>query len=59
MSRLKSIQNNDGPKYLTMTSDAESKVISPHQPQVSPPGSNVKISARPSAAKSNGLGYQF
>lgn len=29
MSRLKSL-NNEGGKYLTMTSDGESKIISPH-----------------------------
>ncbi|CAD8070191.1 unnamed protein product [Paramecium primaurelia] len=56
MSRLKSIQNNDGAKFLTMTSDGESKIVSPHQPQSSPTNSNVKIKV---ASKSNGLGYQL
>ncbi|CAD8090150.1 unnamed protein product [Paramecium sonneborni] len=56
MSRLKSIQNNDGAKYLTMTSDGESKIISPLQPQTSPNNSKNQIKT---ATKSNGLGYQL
>ncbi|CAD8103477.1 unnamed protein product [Paramecium sonneborni] len=56
MSRLKTIQNNDGQKYLTLTSDGESKIISPHLQQNSPLNSNTKIKT---ATKSNGLGYQL
>ncbi|CAD8089602.1 unnamed protein product [Paramecium sonneborni] len=56
LQHVRSIQNLDGPKYMTMTSDCESKVISPPQPYSTQPNSksNIKINV-----KQNGLGYQL
>ncbi|CAD8148434.1 unnamed protein product [Paramecium octaurelia] len=57
LSHLRSIQNIDGPKYMTMTSDGESKIISPPLPYSTQPNSksNIKINNN----KSHGLGYQL
>ncbi|CAD8068730.1 unnamed protein product [Paramecium sonneborni] len=56
LSHIRNIQNLEGPKYMTMTSDGESKVISPPLPFSTQPNSksNIKINI-----KQNGLGYQL